>query len=74
MLELTVNGKPRTVERPMSLLEYLEQLGVNPHTVAVEHNGEIIRRERYGETRLEAGDVLEIVRMVGGGAHGTAHS
>jgi sulfur carrier protein len=67
VLELTVNGKPRTIEHPTTLLDFLEQLGVNPHTVAVEHNGEIIRRERYGEAQLQAGDVLEIVRMVGGG-------
>lgn len=52
----------------MSLSEYLEQLGINPQIIAVEHNGEIIRRERYAETRLNAGDVLEIVRMVGGGS------
>ena len=67
MLELTVNGKPRTIEHPMSVLDFLAQLGINPHIVAVEHNGEIIRRERYGEAQLGQGDVLEIVRMVGGG-------
>ena len=63
-----MNGKSRTLERALSLSEYLEQLGINPQIVAVEHNGEIIRRERYAETRLNAGDVLEIVRMVGGGS------
>lgn len=68
MLELTVNGKPRTIEHALSLAEFLAQLGINPHIVAVEHNGEIVRRERYAETRLNAGDVLEIVRMVGGGS------
>jgi sulfur carrier protein len=68
MIELTVNGKPRTIERPLTLSEYLEQLGINPQVVAVEHNGEIVRRERYGATKLGSGDVLEIVRMVGGGA------
>lgn len=67
MIELTVNGKRRSLERPLSLAEYLDQLDVNPQTVAVERNGEIVRRERYGETGLGAGDVLEIVRMVGGG-------
>lgn len=68
MIELTVNGKPRTIEQEMSLLDYLTQLGINPQIVAVERNGEIVRRERYGEARLGAGDVLEIVRMVGGGS------
>jgi sulfur carrier protein len=67
-IDLTVNGKPRTVPRPLSLSEYLEQLGINPQIIAVEHNGEIVRRERYRETQLQAGDVLEIVRMVGGGS------
>lgn len=67
MIELKVNGKPRLVEQPVTLLAYLEQLGINPAIVAVEYNGEIIRRENYGATSLAAGDVLEIVRMVGGG-------
>jgi sulfur carrier protein len=68
VIELTVNGKPRTLERPLSLQAYLEGQGINPRIVAVEHNGEIVKRERYADTRLESGDVLEIVRMVGGGA------
>ena len=67
MIELTVNGKPRTIEREMSLLDYLAELGINPQIIAVEHNGEILKRDRYGEAQLRAGDVLEIVRMVGGG-------
>jgi sulfur carrier protein len=67
LIELKVNGKLRTAEPPLTVLSYLEQLGINPAIVAVEYNGDIIRRERYGETPLSAGDVLEIVRMVGGG-------
>ena len=35
--------------------------------LAVERNGNIVPRARYGETVLEDGDVLEIVRFVGGG-------
>ena len=68
MIELTVNGKSRTIDRSMTLSDYLQQLGINPQIIAVEHNGEIIRRERYAETDLSPGDVLEIVRMVGGGS------
>jgi len=67
VIELQVNGKPRSIEEPVTLLAYLEQLGINPAIVAVEYNGDIIRRERYGVTTLAPGDVLEIVRMVGGG-------
>jgi thiamine biosynthesis protein ThiS len=68
VIELTVNGKPRTIGQSMTLAAYLQELGINPQIIAVEHNGEIIRRERYAETTLGPGDVLEIVRMVGGGS------
>ena len=67
MIRLTVNGKPRDVEQPDSLLALLEQIGVDPRIVAVERNGDIVRRVLFGETPISEGDQLEIVRMVGGG-------
>ena len=67
MIQLTVNGKRRDVEQPASLQALLEQIGVDPRIVAVERNGEIVRRTRFGETPIAEGDQLEIVRMVGGG-------
>lgn len=67
MIQLTVNGKLREVEAPASLLEFLHQIGVDPRIVAVERNGEIVKRDRFSETPVDAGDRLEIVRMVGGG-------
>jgi thiamine biosynthesis protein ThiS len=67
MIQLKVNGKPREVEQPVSLLALLEQIGVDPRIVAVERNGEIVKRTLFGETPISAGDELEIVRMVGGG-------
>jgi sulfur carrier protein len=67
MIELTVNGKPSQLESAMTLLQFLEQRGINPQIVAVEHNGEIVKRTRYAEVGLANGDRLEIVRMVGGG-------
>lgn len=67
MIQLTVNGKQRTVEQPDSLLALLEQIGVDPRIVAVERNGDIVKRTRFAETPIGEGDQLEIVRMVGGG-------
>ncbi len=68
MVALIVNGKRREIAEPMPLLAFLEAHNVNPRLIAVEYNGEIIRRERYGEVVLNEGDKLEIVHMVGGGA------
>ena len=67
MIQLTVNGKPRRLDGETTLLGFLEQAGINPQIIAVEHNGEIVKRDRYAETPLADGDRLEIVRMVGGG-------
>ena len=68
MISLQINGKRVELEQPTALLAYLEQLGVNPRAVAVEHNGEIIERAAYQTVTLGDGDQVEIVRMVGGGS------
>jgi len=67
VIALRVNGKPIELDGPTLLTDYLEKLGVTPRGVAVEHNGMIIERAAYAATMLGDGDVLEIVRMVGGG-------
>ena len=74
MISLHINGKPVELEKPTPLLAYLEQLGVNPRAVAIEHNGEIIERAAYESVTLGDGDRIEIVRMVGGGSPGGSPS
>lgn len=66
-MEIVVNGELRRVAEPSTLLELLETLGLDPRTVVVELNREIVRRPRLGETRLAAGDAVELVHFVGGG-------
>ena len=70
MIALKVNGKQIELDGPTRLTAYLDLLGVSPRGVAVEHNGMIIEREAYATTTLQEGDVVEIVRMVGGGNAG----
>jgi thiamine biosynthesis protein ThiS len=68
VIAMQINGRRVELEGPTSVLAYLEKLGVSPRAVAVEHNGVIIERSSYADARLDEGDVVEIVRMVGGGA------
>ncbi|HAC45653.1 MAG TPA: thiamine biosynthesis protein ThiS [Chloroflexi bacterium] len=65
---MQVNGRRVELNGPTALLTYLEKLGVSARAVAVELNGEIIERSAYADAKLDDGDVVEIVRMVGGGA------
>ncbi|HXM57379.1 MAG TPA: sulfur carrier protein ThiS [Candidatus Dormibacteraeota bacterium] len=67
MIALRVNGRPVELADPTPLLDYLRDLGVDARAVAVEVNGEILQREAYAACTLGQGDVVEIVRMVGGG-------
>jgi thiamine biosynthesis protein ThiS len=66
-MDLVVNGKPREVEGPITLSGYLAAIGLHERMIVVERNGEIVRREHYGETDLKPGDTLEIVQMMAGG-------
>jgi len=66
-LEIVVNGDPRNVPPGLSLDKLLVFLDVDPSRVAVERNREIVRKTAWGETTVEAGDVLEVVWFVGGG-------
>ncbi len=65
--EVTVNGESRLLPAGTSVEALVRGLGRDPRTVAVEYNGEILARDRYGSTRLAAGDRLEIVHFVQGG-------
>ena len=67
MIALLVNGKRVELDAATSLLDYIAKLGVEPRAVAVEHNGKILERSEYESAVLGDGDVVEIVRMVGGG-------
>jgi len=68
VISLRINGKTVELEKPTPLLDYLEKLGVNARSVAVEHNGEIVPRTSFTRVTFRDGDQVEIVRMVGGGA------
>ncbi|HEY9289305.1 MAG TPA: sulfur carrier protein ThiS [Candidatus Dormibacteraeota bacterium] len=65
---VTVNGKPRQVPDGVSLYELLERLDVQPNRVVVEHNRQIRRKDDFKATQVHAGDELELVYFVGGGA------
>lgn len=69
MIKLRINGRDVELEGPTRLGDYLAFLGVDQRAVAVELNERILERSEFAGTTLAAGDVVEIVRMVGGGLH-----
>ena len=57
--ELNMAGK--------TIAEYLATTNFDPKRIAVERNGDIVPKAKYGETILQDGDNIEIVSFVGGG-------
>lgn len=66
-LSITVNGEPRGIAPGRTVADLLRELGLHPRLIVVEHNRNILDRERFETTPVEAGDVFELVHFVGGG-------
>jgi len=66
-MQIHLNGQSRTLERPASVTELLDQLELDPRRVAVEINEDLVPRKNFAETTVQDGDQVEIVTFVGGG-------
>ncbi len=67
MIPVTINGEARDLPDELTLDELLQFLELTENRVAIEHNREIVKRDRWTRVRVAAGDRLEIVHFVGGG-------
>ena len=67
VIEVTINGDKKSFEPGLSVAELLAELNFNSRAIAVEINQQIQPRDTHQETKIEPGDVLEIVTLVGGG-------
>ena len=61
------NGKPLDAKLPCSIEEFLVTQGLPPRSVVVEHNGDAVAPSEFSKRQLNAGDRLEIVKIVAGG-------
>ncbi|MGJ7901186.1 MULTISPECIES: sulfur carrier protein ThiS [Lysobacter] len=66
-MNILLNGEPRALAAPTTVVELLHNEGLGERRVAVEINGEIVPRGRHAERALAEGDKVEIVHALGGG-------
>lgn len=64
---MKVNGKEVSINRTMSLSDFLLEQGYRLDNIAVERNQEIVPKSTYEKVMLTECDVLEVVSFVGGG-------
>ena len=64
---VTANGKIIEAKLPCTIEEFLVAQKLLPRSVVVEHNGEAVAPSEFSSRTLNAGDRLEIVKIVAGG-------
>lgn len=66
-MKLTINGESQTHPDGLSVSDLLARMELKTSLVAVEVNRQLVTRRHHAETKLNDGDVMEIVTLVGGG-------
>ena len=66
-MTIQLNGKQAELAAPVSIEQFLQEKGLPLDAVAVEYNGDLLSKETFAEHTLREGDVLEVLRFVGGG-------
>jgi sulfur carrier protein len=67
VIALTVNGESKAFPAPLRVESLIGELGLTGKRIALERNGDIVPRSRFGEEWVADGDRIEIVVAVGGG-------
>jgi sulfur carrier protein len=66
-MKITCNGETKELTTNTTLVSFIRDLDLNPDTVVAECDGKIIKRDEYDTLILTDGNVLELIRFVGGG-------
>jgi len=71
-MKLKINGEIKTIDHSdeeLSLEGLIKNLGYEPQLVVVEFNGVIINPKDWVNAKINDGDCLEVVTIVGGGSY-----
>ena len=66
---LKINGVEKDFAdcTPGTLRELLDQMKIQSATVVAEIDGTIIPRDKFSETKIKAGQAIELIKFMGGG-------
>ena len=67
-MKIRLNGEDKDIEAGTTLPALVEGLSLAPERIAVELNGEVVRRAEWPRVTLREGDRVEVVHFVGGGS------
>lgn len=67
MHTISFNGESRELDTSLSVLQFLEKMGLLGKRVAIERNGQVVPKSLQDRTFLFHGDHVEVIVAVGGG-------
>ena len=67
MAKIQLNGKYISLKKNISISQLLKKYKLNEQKIAIEHNREIISKQKYNKIILKDKDNVEIVYFIGGG-------
>lgn len=65
-MKITVNSKPEEIES-CTIKDYITMKDLNPGSLVVEYNMNIVKKDEWGNVTLKENDNLELLSFVGGG-------
>ena len=66
-MQIKINGESETIEETLTIAELVAGKGLVPERIVVEHNLEIVPKDKWRDVILSNEDSLEIISFVGGG-------
>ena len=66
-MKITCNGETVEINPDTTLVSFIRGMKLNPDTVVAECDGRIVKRDEYETLVISEGNVLELIRFVGGG-------
>jgi len=66
-MTITLNGQKKELKEDVTVLELLQELGIENKPLALELNLKVLPKAKYAVTHLKDGDRIEIIHFVGGG-------
>ena len=66
-MEIVLNGAPHKLLAQQTVAALVAELNLAGKAIAIAVNREVITRQRWEEYQLQARDVVDVVRAIGGG-------
>lgn len=66
-MEIKVNGEIRQIKDESTLLDLINELGIEAKVMAAAVNMQIVKKEDWANAKLQDSDAVELLDFVGGG-------